>query len=364
MTTSLTQSLINFHISLNVSDISRSVEFFSKVFGTEPVKHREDYAKFELQNPPVTFSLEPTPPSERGALNHVGFKLQSSAELVEFQRRLEMAGIHSEREEGVECCYATQTKFWLHDPDGTLWEMYILEGDLEYRGAGQDAKTVTGERLASETPAINDRISCSISQRQSKQQWAHRLGSPLVIPDEHPAESLDRITLQGTFNGEKTLSEINPFLKRVAERLKPGGQVSIHCLTADRHVSEPLKLSGPASVVKSVPCLDSLLDHLKEAGLEAISLKKYGSHACFTVGQAELRETLIEGTKPQTGDETVATVIYRGPFAEVKLDCGKTIQRGCRTILPRIVVEQLKTTMVGDSLVVIETATSPVSCSG
>ena len=37
------------------------------------------------------------------------------------------------REEGVECCYARQTKFWVLDPDRTLWEMYVLEGDIEQR---------------------------------------------------------------------------------------------------------------------------------------------------------------------------------------------------------------------------------------
>ena len=134
MSHSLSERPVTFHISLNVSDIGRSVEFFSKVFGMSPTKHRTDYAKFELQNPPLTFSLDPGAPSERGALNHVGFKFQTSQELVELQRRLEMAGLRSEREEGVECCYSKQTKFWLHDPDGTLWEMYVLEGDLELVG--------------------------------------------------------------------------------------------------------------------------------------------------------------------------------------------------------------------------------------
>ncbi|MCA9086545.1 MAG: VOC family protein, partial [Planctomycetaceae bacterium] len=142
--TPLSESPVTFHLSMNVSDINRSVAFFSKVFNCPPAKHRQDYAKFELQNPPVTFSLEPIHPAERGVLNHVGFKFRSAEELVAVQRRLEAVGVRSQREEGVECCYSKQTKFWLHDPDGTLWEMYILEGDLPHRGAGQSEEAVRG----------------------------------------------------------------------------------------------------------------------------------------------------------------------------------------------------------------------------
>ena len=67
--------------------------------------------------------------------------------LVAMQSRLELAGIRSTREEGVECCYAKQTKFWVTDPDGTLWEVYTLEGDIDHRGAGQsvDAMVANGK---------------------------------------------------------------------------------------------------------------------------------------------------------------------------------------------------------------------------
>ena len=35
-------------------------------------------------------------------------------------RRLEEAGIATQRQEGVECCYAKQSKFSVTDPDRTL----------------------------------------------------------------------------------------------------------------------------------------------------------------------------------------------------------------------------------------------------
>jgi catechol 2,3-dioxygenase-like lactoylglutathione lyase family enzyme len=143
MEAAIDKKLTTFHLSLNVSDLGRSVDFYQKVFGTPPAKRRSDYAKFELQEPPLTLSLEPSGASSGGALNHVGIRLSDSDELVELQRRLEIAGLSSIREEGVECCYARQTKFWLQDPDRTLWEFYVLESDIECAGDRKPIETVT-----------------------------------------------------------------------------------------------------------------------------------------------------------------------------------------------------------------------------
>jgi catechol 2,3-dioxygenase-like lactoylglutathione lyase family enzyme len=140
---------VRFHLSLNVSNLERSLAFYGILFGREPAKQRSDYAKFELDDPPLVLSLMPMPPSpspsppwgrgqgEGGALNHLGFRMPDSAALVAVQMRLERAGISTKREEGVECCYARQTKFWVTDPDDTLWEIYTLEEDIDHRGAGQ-----------------------------------------------------------------------------------------------------------------------------------------------------------------------------------------------------------------------------------
>lgn len=128
---------VRFHLSLNVSDLERSVAFYRILFGRDPAKCRSDYAKFELDDPPLVLSLQPTPPGPGGVLNHVGFRMPDSTSLVAVQIRLERASIHTRREEGVECCYARQTKFWVTDPDQTLWEIYTLDEDLDHRGAGQ-----------------------------------------------------------------------------------------------------------------------------------------------------------------------------------------------------------------------------------
>jgi catechol 2,3-dioxygenase-like lactoylglutathione lyase family enzyme len=127
-----------FHTSLNVSDLTRAVTFYRALFGVEPAKVYADYAKFEVVDPPLVLSLVPKTPVPNGNLNHAGIRVLSSEELVLAQHRLEKAGFPTRREDGVECCYALQTKFWATDPDGLLWEMYVFHEDVEHHGHGSD----------------------------------------------------------------------------------------------------------------------------------------------------------------------------------------------------------------------------------
>ena len=57
---------VKFHLSLNVSNLEKFVEFFTALLGEKPAKQRVDYAKFELENPPLVLSLEPHAPGGRG----------------------------------------------------------------------------------------------------------------------------------------------------------------------------------------------------------------------------------------------------------------------------------------------------------
>ncbi len=41
------------------------------------------------------------------------------------------AGLAVREEFGVDCCHANQDKFWVQDPDGLEWEVYVLNHDLE-----------------------------------------------------------------------------------------------------------------------------------------------------------------------------------------------------------------------------------------
>jgi catechol 2,3-dioxygenase-like lactoylglutathione lyase family enzyme len=84
---------IKFHLSLNVPDLERAVAFYRGFFGIEPAKHHPDYAKFELDEPPVVFSLAPHPPGPGASLSHLGLQVSDDAALEAFRQRLEAAGI-------------------------------------------------------------------------------------------------------------------------------------------------------------------------------------------------------------------------------------------------------------------------------
>ena len=148
------ETLRKFHLSLNVSNIERSVAFYRVLLGTEPAKVKPDYAKFELAEPALVLSLAPRTPGAGGNLNHLGLRVRTAEELVEIQRRLEAAGLPTKREDGVECCYARQTKFWISDPDRALWEIYVFHEDIAVHGmATAPARTqVTPLQVAAAAP--------------------------------------------------------------------------------------------------------------------------------------------------------------------------------------------------------------------
>src|SRR5262249_37066037 len=123
------------HVSLNVSNLERSVAFYRAFLGVEPAALFKDYARFELETPPLVLSLEPVFHRASDAFNHLGLRLEDADAVRGFQGRLVDRGLAAERDDEVECCYSRQTKIWLADPDRNLWEVYAVTGALPHRGA-------------------------------------------------------------------------------------------------------------------------------------------------------------------------------------------------------------------------------------
>ena len=123
-------SQVKFHASLNVSDLKRSVPFYAALFGEAPVKWYEDYAKFELNEPPLVLSLKPKRACTGGPLNHLGLRLTSLDALEAVLSRMKAVNARIGRQDDVQCCYAHQSKLWITDPDGTLWEVYVFHDDV------------------------------------------------------------------------------------------------------------------------------------------------------------------------------------------------------------------------------------------
>ena len=45
------------HVAIHVKNVEASVEFYRKLFGIEPSRVRHGYAKFDVANPPLNFTL-------------------------------------------------------------------------------------------------------------------------------------------------------------------------------------------------------------------------------------------------------------------------------------------------------------------
>lgn len=120
------------HISLNVSNLPRSVDFYRRLFG-EPAKLKADYAKFVAAEPEVHLALQPGPVSGPGTLSHLGIRVDSPDRVHEWRNLLKGRGLPTEEEKREVCCDALQEKFWVSDPDGNRWEVYAVLEDIEQR---------------------------------------------------------------------------------------------------------------------------------------------------------------------------------------------------------------------------------------
>ncbi len=114
-------------LALNVSDLDEAVDFYTKLFGSEPAKRRQGYANFAIADPPLKLVLFENP-SQAGTLNHLGVEVASTSEVVAATRRLVAEGLPTEVEDGVTCCHALQDKVWVAGAD-TRWEVYTVLAD-------------------------------------------------------------------------------------------------------------------------------------------------------------------------------------------------------------------------------------------
>ena len=119
------------HISLNVSYVENSIEFYSKMLGVEPFKVRADYAKFDVANPPLNLTMNQVGFERGGSLSHLGLQVESSAEVLEMGKRWTENGLITLDEMQTDCCYALQDKTWVQDPDGNRWEVFTVVENTE-----------------------------------------------------------------------------------------------------------------------------------------------------------------------------------------------------------------------------------------
>ncbi len=117
------------HLAINVRDVPVSIEFYRKLFGVEPAKVRTGYAKFDLENPALNFTLNQHAFTDAGALSHLGIQVRSTEDVLVMREQWHERGLITRDEMKTDCCYATQDKTWVKDPDGNEWEVFVVLQD-------------------------------------------------------------------------------------------------------------------------------------------------------------------------------------------------------------------------------------------
>jgi catechol 2,3-dioxygenase-like lactoylglutathione lyase family enzyme len=117
-----------FHVHAHVENLQQSIVFYSRLFGVEPARLEDDYAKWMLEDPRINFAI-----STRGhkpGIDHLGFQTDTDEELVELKERAQAADMALLEEGSTTCCYARSDKYWLTDPQGIAWEQFRTLGDI------------------------------------------------------------------------------------------------------------------------------------------------------------------------------------------------------------------------------------------
>jgi len=120
-----------FHVHVAVHDLEQSIRFYKAMFDAEPTVKKEDYAKWQLDDPRVNFAI-----SQRGTkagVDHLGIQAETGVELGDMRTRLAMADVSITDQKNASCCYAKSDKHWTLDPQGVAWESFhTLEGAPRY----------------------------------------------------------------------------------------------------------------------------------------------------------------------------------------------------------------------------------------
>jgi catechol 2,3-dioxygenase-like lactoylglutathione lyase family enzyme len=125
------------HVHVGVTELDRSIEFYSKLFAAEPRVRKADYAKWMLEDPRVNFAISAR---GEGGVRHLGIQVENEGELQEVYGRLKAADAAAVFEEGkTTCCYAKSEKSWIADPQGVTWEAFLTTGEATTYGGGIEA---------------------------------------------------------------------------------------------------------------------------------------------------------------------------------------------------------------------------------
>ena len=118
-------------LALNVTDLDEAIDFYSKLFDTQPYKVKPGYANWAIAEPPLKLVLFENADAEPGSINHLGVETETADEVVAAEQRVSAAGLVTSGIDDTICCFAEKVETWIEAPDGNRWEYYVKQADVD-----------------------------------------------------------------------------------------------------------------------------------------------------------------------------------------------------------------------------------------
>jgi hypothetical protein len=128
-----------FHVHVSVHDLQQSIRFYSALFAAQPSVLKDDYAKWQLEDPRINFAISTR--AGKAGVDHLGLQAESSEELEDLGARLAQADVAVTAQKGASCCYAKSDKYWTIDPQGVPWESFHSLDSVPVYGEDGRSKT-------------------------------------------------------------------------------------------------------------------------------------------------------------------------------------------------------------------------------
>ena len=129
--------MMKLHVSMRVEELDKAVEFYSTLFNCQPVVVRENYAKWDVENPAVNFVIEAG--RESTGFDHIGIQVENDVELDDLATRMKRTGGPFLDVASTDCCYARMEKAWVRGLANEPWEGFLtLSHDNETYGTDRE----------------------------------------------------------------------------------------------------------------------------------------------------------------------------------------------------------------------------------
>ncbi|PIP93551.1 MAG: hypothetical protein COW00_02060 [Bdellovibrio sp. CG12_big_fil_rev_8_21_14_0_65_39_13] len=133
-----------FHGSIRVRDLAASARFYTWLFGVEPKEWTHRYVTFSRADTHLNFVLLVADGKElhHDTLYHLGMGVDSKEQVIAFYHSAVENGFTIEKRPRTTWRGTPLHELWLHDPDGTLIEIYARLSSQEMQQMPDDKEPI------------------------------------------------------------------------------------------------------------------------------------------------------------------------------------------------------------------------------